>query len=385
MSYIFLQAQAAESLAGNCLDTDACAPSSGSPTPKLCCWHDSGMDSSRLSRFGVTCKPLTADHGAALLTSFVEDSRARTSAWPEKAQGLTASAAACGTTWPASLARYDPDSHSLKTAQLSLVEDLTGCCVTLPRSGLMQGGQLWELPTLGRRTSGTESGYWQPPVADDCVNRAAGKINSRGEPKLSAQVMRFPTPRSSDHKGSTNPAAAARGYNPNLPEMVAELSATVWPTPQARDYRSGDAPDSPRAIRKREAGWSPNLNDVVMWPTPNAMLAASDLNFACSGDGRETPNKLGLAVANHMKIYPTATATATAYKGWSPNHNRADTDNRLDYTVERESFAPGQQTPPMRLNPDWVEWLMGWPIGQTALKPLETGKYQEWQQQHSLY
>ena len=363
MSYIFLQAQAAESLAGNCLDTDACAPSSGSPTPKLCCWHDSGMDSSRLSRFGVTCKPLTADHGAALLTSFVEDSRARTSAWPEKAQGLTASAAACGTTWPASLARYDPDSHSLKTAQLSLVEDLTGCCVTLPRSGLMQGGQLWELPTLGRRTSGTESGYWQPPVADDCVNRAAGKINSRGEPKLSAQVMRFPTPRSSDHKGSTNPAAAARGYNPNLPA-----------------FKFGLQPASRLRIARGLSG-----ADVVMWPTPNAMLAASDLNFACSGDGRETPNKLGLAVANHMKIYPTATATATAYKGWSPNHNRADTDNRLDYTVERESFAPGQQTPPMRLNPDWVEWLMGWPIGQTALKPLETGKYQEWQQQHSLY
>jgi hypothetical protein len=26
------------------------------------------------------------------------------------------------------------------------------------------------------------------------------------------------------------------------------------------------------------------------------------------------------------------------------------------------------------LNPDWVEWLMGWPIGWTDLKPLETDK-----------
>jgi hypothetical protein len=24
-----------------------------------------------------------------------------------------------------------------------------------------------------------------------------------------------------------------------------------------------------------------------------------------------------------------------------------------------------------QLNPDWVEWLMGWPIGWTALAPLE--------------
>lgn len=27
-----------------------------------------------------------------------------------------------------------------------------------------------------------------------------------------------------------------------------------------------------------------------------------------------------------------------------------------------------------RLNPEWVEWLMGWPIGHTDLKPLETAK-----------
>jgi hypothetical protein len=26
------------------------------------------------------------------------------------------------------------------------------------------------------------------------------------------------------------------------------------------------------------------------------------------------------------------------------------------------------------LNPNWVEWLMGWPIGFTDLKPLATDK-----------
>jgi hypothetical protein len=36
------------------------------------------------------------------------------------------------------------------------------------------------------------------------------------------------------------------------------------------------------------------------------------------------------------------------------------------------------------LNPEWTEWLMGWPIGWTALEPLEWGKYREWQQQHSI-
>lgn len=35
-----------------------------------------------------------------------------------------------------------------------------------------------------------------------------------------------------------------------------------------------------------------------------------------------------------------------------------------------------------RLNPNWVEWLMGWPIGWTGLKPLETDKFRSWLQQH---
>ncbi len=35
------------------------------------------------------------------------------------------------------------------------------------------------------------------------------------------------------------------------------------------------------------------------------------------------------------------------------------------------------------LNPEWVEWLMAWPIRWTDLKPLETAKFLSWQQQHS--
>lgn len=34
------------------------------------------------------------------------------------------------------------------------------------------------------------------------------------------------------------------------------------------------------------------------------------------------------------------------------------------------------------LNPPWVEWLMGWPIGWTDLEPLATGKFQLWLRSH---
>lgn len=34
------------------------------------------------------------------------------------------------------------------------------------------------------------------------------------------------------------------------------------------------------------------------------------------------------------------------------------------------------------LNPDWVEWLMGWPIGATALEPLAMARYRQWCNSH---
>jgi hypothetical protein len=38
-----------------------------------------------------------------------------------------------------------------------------------------------------------------------------------------------------------------------------------------------------------------------------------------------------------------------------------------------------------RHSPKLSETLMQWIDGQTDLQPLETGKYQEWLQQHSIY
>jgi hypothetical protein len=37
------------------------------------------------------------------------------------------------------------------------------------------------------------------------------------------------------------------------------------------------------------------------------------------------------------------------------------------------------------LNPDWVEWLMDWPIGATDLKPLGMDRFQAWLRLHSGY
>jgi hypothetical protein len=36
-----------------------------------------------------------------------------------------------------------------------------------------------------------------------------------------------------------------------------------------------------------------------------------------------------------------------------------------------------------KINPEWTEWLMGWPIGWTDLKPLETDRLASSQQSRS--
>lgn len=140
--------------------------------------------------------------------------------------------------------------------------------------------------------------------------------------------------------------------------------------------RSGSVYQHPTAERPISA------TGAGLWQTIVADDSADRARGKWNSRGASATSGDGLATVVTQRTWPTA--TATAYKGWSPNHSRAMTDDRLDYSAERESFQPGQQTPPMRLNPEWVEWLMGWPIGHTGLKPLATGRYQEWLQQHSI-
>jgi hypothetical protein len=37
------------------------------------------------------------------------------------------------------------------------------------------------------------------------------------------------------------------------------------------------------------------------------------------------------------------------------------------------------------LNAEWIEALMGWPIGWTGCTPLETDKFQAWWQLHGIF
>jgi hypothetical protein len=61
MSWLFSQALVEEYLGANSLDGEQSAPLNGKPTQQAYCAPDKMTDFSRLSRFGMTYKPLTEE------------------------------------------------------------------------------------------------------------------------------------------------------------------------------------------------------------------------------------------------------------------------------------------------------------------------------------
>ena len=292
MSWLFSQALVEEFSAANCSDGEPSVQLSVMPTQHKFWRNDKTMEFSRLSQFGLTCAVLTENRGQELLMSYLEASRARTSPLQAKAVDWTARGLGYGEKWLGLLAKYDPDSRSLKTAQCSLLEDLIPSSVTLPHSGLMLDGECFQIPQLAHLTGESESGYWATPCATD------GAIGGYMTESMTGQ---------------------------SLAQMV--NSPRYWPTPMHSEARQGL-----QIRREGKKGTQESLTTAVMtWPTP----------------------------------------TARIWKGGGDAMTRKDGKSRsdmLDWAVEYQTGG--------RLNPQWVEWLMGWPVGWTDLKPLETDKSQ---------
>jgi hypothetical protein len=167
MSWHYSQALVAAFSADTCSDGGPSAPSSATPTPQAYCSPDRMTAVSRLSRFGMTFAPLTADRGEALLMWYLAGFPARTLALPDGAQELTEPGRAYGLKWHESLARFDHDACEWKTVQHSLFGDSGASLVTWPRSGMTVGGACLARPMLARRTSANASGLLPTLTARD--------------------------------------------------------------------------------------------------------------------------------------------------------------------------------------------------------------------------
>jgi len=187
MSWLYSQVLVEEYLGDTSLDGEQSVQSSGNLTQQAYLSPDKMMDFSRLSRFGMTYKPLTADRGEELLMSYLAAFPAKTSQSQETVTDLTESAAECGEKWHGLLARFDQDMHLWRTVQCSLLEDLNESLQTLPQWGMTVGGELYLLPTLVQTIDAKESGFthvWGTPKAQD--SRHA--LMDRGKGNLGEQV-----------------------------------------------------------------------------------------------------------------------------------------------------------------------------------------------------
>lgn len=249
-----------------------------------------------------------------------------------------------------SLAYFDPDSLSWKTCGGLFAEDFPESSWNLLKSGMMHSGKLYPLSPLVRPIS--EKGYfwWPTPAAQNpqislaqltdkdgnepehlnqrLYNKKTGRLAQKGL----EQAVIFPTPKAGEGKRTDSPSERER-RSPSLETMVLG-NQTVWPTPDANMGNRGTYRD--KTIKKRPSGYyrQKSLNDAVEL----------------------------VAEQEQREIFPTPTV--------SGNHNRKgvspDSGDGLA-TVVLASLSDSDPAPSSkpRLSPDWVEALMGFPIGFT--------------------
>ena len=202
----YLQALEAESLEVSCSDGKQSAPSSGTPMQRVYLSPGKTKAFSRLSPFGMMCRLLTEQDGEAVLMWFLEGFPVKTSAAQARAQASMVSDQGCGRTWRELLGKYDHATHSLKTAQCSLLGDLTECLQTLPRSGSMRNGALYQREMLEAVILESECGFSLPtPRANKAMAaRITAMTASREFHNLETVLARLmlPTIVANEGKGS---------------------------------------------------------------------------------------------------------------------------------------------------------------------------------------
>ncbi len=355
----------------------------------------SGTVCCQCSQSGTMWLPYQFPHIVEWWISSLPASRVSRSALPESGKGKAMSAT-FGPTPSESFARYDPDTHSWRTCQGSLLPDISDAfSETWPRAGTMRDGMCWERTTLVPRTDGTGYGLHVPtPRASDGPDPSShGRSWSATDYNLHNFVRLWPTP--------TQDSASQRKGRYKQGGLPLAAAVTMWATPQAHDSTTGNAKRVGRYGTKHGAR---NLNDeVAMWPTPNVPNGGRTMRpEEIRAKGATAKGKRQVGLENAVKLWPTPKAEDSqcagghrgtadtlhaAVKKWpTPNvsdgkgpNTRAEGKDRSPADDDLPTRAGGQ------LNPPWVEWLMGWPIGWTDLEPLATDRYREWLEQHGGY
>lgn len=165
------------------------------------------------------------------------------------------------------------------------------------------------------------------------------------------------------------------------PRTSAGAGSALLPTSTASEYGSGGSgcPGDGRAEYAHKG--SPSLATMARqnrWPTPTASDAQRG---ACQK--RKEHRKNGTTLVDAVR-WPTPTAGDAKSSG-SRNleGSKANAGVSLtDAVLHGNSTTPRDGAPGGQLNPEFVEWLMGWPIGWTDFERPATESYRKWLRAH---
>ena len=320
MSWLFSQALVEEYLGDICLDGEQSALSNGKPIQQAYCAPGKMTDFYRVSQFGMMFKPLTESRGEELLMLFQADFHAKTFPLQETEMDLKGKEVECGERWQGLLAKLDQDTLLWKIPQCSLLEDLEQSLEIWPNWGSMRNGVCWEQMKLVQTTNENEFGLWLTPTATAISGRSPKAMEYRTKQR-----------ESQGHK-TVQPGNLAEQvmYSGKIP--CKDMKNPTWPTPVS----------------------SPSVTSQTVEATLNLMNSRE----------REQGTLMEAVV---KQMFPTPVA-----RMWK--------DNASPSEYRRHEIPLAAQVGGT-LNPEWTEWLMGWFLGWTDLKPLETDKSHFVQQQ----
>lgn len=318
------------------------ATSSGMLSPRPCSWPGWKRRPWIALLSGMTLPPLTAARGVESWISWLVEHRVKTSPEPDGKLGLTGPEAGSSSNSAESSPRLGRGGCSGRTSlpgrqgELFPASSMRSTGSGTPRREGQTGGPTWSLARtmLEPRTEGSGCSSWPTPRASDGPKGGPNQRGRRGDPAL--------------------PGAAV-----------------AWATPSARDWRDGRASAETCARNSRPL----NEQAVSQWPTPAAARVGPNHGGAA---GRTGPVRPSLETMGRSWPAPTVAG----------NYNRAGASPNAGDGLAMAACRHGpqaQETPPpgpksstagptlRRLNPHFVEWLMGFPVGWTVPEPTASG------------
>jgi hypothetical protein len=185
-----------------------------------------------------------------------------------------------------------------------------------------------------------------PTPTQDSVSERTKRYKQGGLP-LTMAVKMFPTPTATERSG-INPKTGKGGGLNHL------ITVKMYPTPRASAAMTEDM----ETIAKRNK-YNSKLEEKValqMYPTPRA----NEPGRTTKGYGRA----LGELMEGKEQMYPTPTTRDYKDSTVSPSYQNRNSDS-LPIKMMKEGKHGG------KLNPEFVEFLMGYPLNWTKVETTE--------------